>query len=57
MDTDSFIIYIKIADFYEDIANDIEKWFDTSNFDKDDKRPLPTGKNKKIIGLSKGTKK
>ena len=56
MDTDSFIIYIKIADFYEAIANDIEKWFDTSNFDKDVKRPLPTGKNKKVIGLSKGTK-
>ena len=56
MDTDSFIIYIKITDFYEDIANDIEKWFDTSNFDKDVKRPLPTGKNKKVIGLSKGTK-
>ena len=56
MDTGSFIIYIKIADFYEDIANDIEKWFDTSNFDKDVKRPLPTGKNKKVIGLSKGTK-
>ena len=27
MDTDSFIIYIKTDDFYEDIANDIEKWF------------------------------
>ena len=47
MDTDSFIIYIKTEGFYEDIANDIEKWFDTSNYDKDDKRPLPTGKNKK----------
>ena len=25
MDTDSFIIHIKAEDFYEDIANDIEK--------------------------------
>ena len=29
MDTGSFIIYIKTEDFYEDIANDVEKWFDT----------------------------
>ena len=28
MDTDSFIIHIKTEDFYEDIANDVEKWFD-----------------------------
>ena len=32
MDTDSFIIHIKTEDFYEDIANDVEKWFDTSNY-------------------------
>ena len=53
MDTDSFIIDIKTEDFYEDIANDIERWFDTSNYDKNDKRPLPIGKNKKVIGLFK----
>ena len=29
MDTDSFIIHIKTEDFYEDIADDVEKWFDT----------------------------
>ena len=29
MDTDSFIIYIKTGYFYKDIANDVEKWFDT----------------------------
>ena len=43
MDTDSFIIHIKTEDFYKDIANDVEKWFDTSNYDKNDKRPLPIG--------------
>ena len=48
-DTDSFIIHIKTEDFYKDIANDVEKWFDTSNYDKNDNRPLPIGKNKKII--------
>ena len=43
MDTDSFIIHIKTEDFYKDIANDVEKWFDTSNYDRNDKRPLPIG--------------
>ena len=33
MDTDSFLIHIKTEDFYEDIANDVELWFDTSNYD------------------------
>ena len=53
MGTDSFIINIKTEDFYLDIANDVERWFDTSNYDKNDKRPLPIGKNKKVIGLFK----
>ena len=43
MDTDSFIINIKTKDFYDDIANDVETIFDTSNYDVS--RPLPTGKN------------
>ena len=51
MDTDSFIMNIKVNDFYEDIANDVENRFDTSNYEVN--RPLPTGKNKKIIGLMK----
>ena len=50
---DSFVLHIKTEDFYEEIADDIEKWFDTSNYSKDDKRPLPIGKNKKNIGLFK----
>ena len=47
-DTDSFIINIKTADFFEDISNDVDKWFDTSNYDKHDKIPLPIGKNKEV---------
>ena len=43
-DTDSFIINIITKDFFQDISNDVEKWFDTSNFDKNDKIPLPMGK-------------
>ena len=51
MDTDSFIMNIKTEDFYKYIANDVEKRFDTSNYECD--RPLPTRKNKKAIGLMK----
>ena len=36
-DTDNFIIHIITEDFYEDIANDVGKWFDTSNYDENDK--------------------
>ena len=53
MDTDSFVMHIKTEDFYKDIAGDVERWFDTSNYDKNDERPLPIGKNKKVIGLFK----
>ena len=52
-DTDSFIINIITEDFFQDISNDVEKWFDTSNYDKNDKRTLPIEKNKKVPGLFK----
>ena len=51
MDMDSFIMNIKTNDFYKDISNDIDNRFDTSNYEV--KRPLPIGKNKKVIGLMK----
>ena len=51
MDTDSFVIHIKTEDVYKDIANYVEKRFDTSNYAIE--RPLPTGKNKKVTGLMK----
>ena len=53
MDTDSFVIHIKTEDFYKDIAVDVKRWFDTSNYDEADKRPLPTDENKKVIGMFK----
>ena len=53
MDTDSFTINIFIEDFFEDINNDVERWFDTSNYDENDKRPLQIGVNKKVIGMLK----
>ena len=43
MDTDSFVINIFTEEFFGDIKNDIERWFDTSNYDKNDKRQLQTG--------------
>ena len=53
VDTDSYISHVKTEDFYEDITNDVEKWFDTSNYDTNLNRPLPTEKSKKEIGLMK----
>ena len=41
MDTDSFVIYIFTEDFFKDINNYAERWFDTSYYDKNDKRQLP----------------
>ena len=69
-----YVIWIQIAllcvlkqDFYKDIAGDVERWFNTSNYDEKYGRPLSIGKNKKVIGLfkdelggkiiTKGTKK
>ena len=53
MDTDSLILQIQTDDFFKDINNDVNKWFDTSNYDKNDNRPLEIGKNKKVIGKFK----
>ena len=52
-DTVNFIIHIITEDFFVDISDDLERWFDTSNYDENDKRPYPIGKNKKVIGLFK----
>ena len=43
MDTDRFIIHIKTPDFYKDSAGDVEKRYDTSNYEVD--RPLPKEMN------------
>ena len=51
MDTDSLVYNIKTKDFYKDIAEDVETRFDTSGYELD--KPLPIGKNEKVIGLIK----
>ena len=47
------MLHILKQDFYKDITSDVERWFDTSNYDEKDERPLPIGKNKKVIGFFK----
>ena len=41
-------MHIKSEEFFEDIADDVEKRFDTSNYEVN--RPLPAGKNNKVVG-------
>ena len=53
MDTDSFVMLIKTEDFYKDISTDVDRWFDTSNFNKNDNRPLETGKSRRVLGKFK----
>ena len=49
MDADIFVLNIFTEVFFEDINNDVERWFDTSNYDKNNKRLLAMGMNKKVI--------
>ena len=53
MDTDSFIAYIKTDDIYKDIAEDVVKIFDTSNYELECnsiETPLTKIKNKNKFG-------
>ena len=52
-DTDSLMYEIRTRDFYLGISPDVEKMFDRSNCPKDHKSGIPTGKNKKVIGMMK----
>ena len=51
MNTEGCIVHVKIDNIYKDIAEDAETRFDTSNFKL--WRPLPKGKDKKVIALTK----
>ena len=50
-ENDSLMIYIETEDVYKDIADDVEKRFDASNYKIN--IPLPTRMNKKMIELMK----
>ena len=49
-----FIIYVKTGDIYKSITEDVETKFDTSYNEL--YRPLPKGKNKKVLGITKDEK-
>ena len=49
----ALLLTLKTNIFFEDISSDVEKWFDTSNYNKKDKIPLPIDKNKKVLALFK----
>ena len=49
MVTESYIIYIKTKDFYEDVTNDVSKCFDTSNYSEEDKEPFQEVSTKKLL--------
>ena len=51
MDIDSFIVHEKIDKIYKNVAEDVERRLDSSNFEIS--RPLPKGKNRKLIELMK----
>jgi hypothetical protein len=50
-DTDSYVIQIETKDVYKDMLEDRDKWYDTSNYPKDN--PLYSSKNKKVPGYIK----
>ena len=46
-DTDSLCYEIETEYFFQDISNDVEAKFGTSNFEKNHPSEIPVGKNKK----------
>ncbi|PFX18804.1 putative uncharacterized transposon-derived protein F54H12.3 [Stylophora pistillata] len=55
-DTDSLCYEIQTEDFYKDISDDVDRLFDTSNIKKGHPSGIPTGVNKKVIGMFKDEK-
>ena len=47
------IIYILTEDLYKNISDDVKIWFHTSNYDENDKEPLPIGKRRGVYGFFK----
>ena len=52
-DTDSLMYEIQTEDFYKDIGEDVEKRFDTSDYPPNHPSGIPSGFNKKVIGMFK----
>ena len=52
-DTDSFMYEIETEDFYKDISGDVKDRFDTSDYSENHPSGIPTGINKKVLGIMK----
>ena len=52
-DTDSFLYEIQTKDFYKDISGDVKDRFDTSDYPEGHPSGIPTGVNKKVLGMFK----
>ena len=52
-DTDSFLYEIETEDFYKDISGDVKDRFDTSEYNEGHPSGIPTGINKKVLGMFK----
>ena len=52
-DTDSFLYEIQTEDFYKDISGDVKDRFDTSDYKEGHPSGIPTGINKKVLGMFK----
>ena len=47
----TLLFIFKTEDFYKNVADDVKKRYDKSNYEVD--RPLPKGMNKRVTGLIK----
>ena len=52
-DTDSLMYEIETGDFYKDISEDVKNRFDTSDYPPNHPSGIPTGCNKKVLGVFK----
>ena len=52
-DTDSLMYEIETEDFYKDISGDVKNRFDTSDYPDNHPSGIPTGINKKVLGMFK----
>ena len=52
-DTDSLMYEIQTEDFYKDINKDVKDRFDTSDYPFDHPSGIPSGINKKVLGMFK----
>ena len=52
-DTDSLMYEIETEDFYKDISEDVKDRFDTSDYPSNHPSGIPTGCNKKVLGMFK----